>query len=465
MRFIYLLFTTLLIALLSLGYTPGENSLISLCFLEGEKEPHLPNIPFDYQSITIPDHLLNTPHSTADPHAFDDLSNEIVTLGRVLFYDEQLSVNNNISCATCHQQKLSFADDARYSLGVNELTQRNSPQLNDLGWANKEGFLWDLSEANLENMIMLPLINDNEIGMTDWETFTAKLNAIAYYPPLAEAAFGTAEMTLEQVRVALAQFIRSMTTFDSKFDRVQRGEAFFSAQQAEGFEVFRANCEVCHSEGRNELIGEDSYPDKLLYVPAMFDNRKDWGEDPGGGAWVWYMEGRFKIPTLRNIALTAPYMHDGRFANLREVIDHYSYQAVIGTPDWSLVPKGGFHFTKKEREALEAFLKTLTDKNITEHEKWSDPFAEVLTSTAESLPAIATELFPNPSSGLTYLTFDNPGNREIRVDLTNMKGELIRKLSTHEKTLVTDVSQLAAGIYFLRMERGAQVEEKQLIVQ
>ena len=224
------------------------------------EEPILPEIPFDY-SIIVPDHLADpdTPpigYSAGEIKSFDidDLENDIVTLGRVLFYDEKLSAMENISCGTCHDQSLSFTENKPVSEGISSETLRNSMHLNDLGWSNNEHFAWDLRRENLSQMIELPLTDDNEIGANLWEIST-KLEHSSYYPDLFEKAYGDRTVVVSRIIEAIKQFIASMHTFESKFDQEAASNfAGFNDQELEGLRLFQDNCSTCHNQGQHTCL-------------------------------------------------------------------------------------------------------------------------------------------------------------------------------------------------------------------
>lgn len=470
MRYLYPVLVLLCGSVLFLSTTTEENVLASIFLVDEDKVPDLPEVPYEYGNIQVPEHLLLTKHARANNNGFGMLSDDGITLGRVLFYDELLSANENISCASCHEQALSFAEDEPFSVGVNEDTKRNALHLNDVAWSNSFGYFWDLSGGNLEEMIALPLQHENEIGITNIDDLIRKLEQTTYYPDLFEAAFGSSQISLLRVQSALGLFLRSMTTFDSKFDQVQRGEAEFTLLEERGSELFLQDCGVCHTDGNSRLTNEDQYPQSILSVAELFENRMIVGADIGAGSWNNMMTGRFKVPTLRNIELTAPYMHDGRFADLDEVLEHYSDGILAVPPNpWSAntLPSGGFKYTDQEKLALKAFLRTLTDLTITQDVRWSDPFGATTVSTETPGPveADALEIFPNPSNGLTQIYFDNPSGSRVQAELLNMEGRLVRKLSTHTNTILTDVSQLPAGIYVVRLRSQQRFIDKKLMVQ
>ncbi len=464
MRKIYIVLSLFCGAILFLSNSSDNSSNANLFLLVGESDPILPEVPYDYAGIELPKLLLETPYGTNDSTVFDDISNDIATLGRVLFYDELLSVNENLSCATCHQQHLSFADDTPFSEGANEETQRNSLHLNDLAWTNNVAFFWDMSHGDLEKMILLPLQNSNEIGVMDIDALVAKMEQTSYYPELFEKAYGNSEIYLFKIQNALTHFIRSMVTFNTRSDQFDRAEIHLTADELDGRSIFLVSCRFCHFEGRKELMHEFDYPSNLDANRRFFSNEMELAEgDIGAGNWDSFMDGLFKVPTLRNIEKTAPYMHDGRFETLREVIDHYSEG--VEESEWGMLPEGGFQFTEEEKNDLEAFLLALTDESFLTEVRWSDPFDQTLSDSKLEEVIHSAEVFPNPSNGLTYINFENINQRQIMAYLMTMDGKVVRKLSTHKNGFVTDVSQLPVGMYVVRIKNGEDFIDKKLIVQ
>lgn len=332
--------------------------------LEGPQ--HLPEVPFDYNemrfSVINGLHFLRLNFDTNDVEG--GFSNEKATLGRVLFYDKRLSKNNAISCGSCHEQKKAFADGEQFSFGLNlEQTSRNSMSIGNTAYHNF--FFWDGRARNLRTQVMMPIQNHIEMGIEKIEYLVDKLDRVEYLKPLFESAYGSPEITEDKISIALAQFIGSMVTNNSKFDQgLNSGFDNFTQKEKDGVDLFfqKFNCDNCHTSPlftnswRKANVGLDI---------ENFDEGDGWN--------------RFKVPSLRNIELTAPYMHDGRFRTLEEVIEHYN-SGIQPNPslDWSLRGVGGepkrFEMTNYEKNALIAFLKTLTDEEFINDERFSDPF-------------------------------------------------------------------------------------------
>ena len=303
------------------------------------------------------------------------------TLGRVLFYDRRLSANDRMSCSSCHQQAFAFSDTARLSRGFQGgLTGRHSMGLVNARFYAGGRFFWDERAATLEQQVLQPIEDVTEMGLT-LDQLQAKLSLTPYYPALFEAAFGSRDMTTERVGLALAQFVRSLVSTDSKFDRAFSPAGIpdftrsFTAQELLGQQLYngRAGCARCH--GTNAHISDAAHNTGLDATIT----------DAGAG------NGRFKAPSLRNVEVRAPYMHDGRFRTLEEVVDFYD-RGVQNTPGLSprlRVPPGGpgpgpggppgqplrLNLTLDERHALVAFMKTFTDATFLADPRFADPFA------------------------------------------------------------------------------------------
>ena len=339
----------------------------------------LPETFFNYANPTLPPHLLapvilaqdNTP-------AANPTTNAGATLGRALFYDKRLSANQTISCSSCHQAAHGFSDPRRFSVGFEGgLTGRNSMGLTNAKYYLRENFFWDERAATLEDQVLQPIQNSVEMGMT-LDLLVTRLAAEPFYAELFADAFGDAAVTSDRISKALAQFVRSIGTGQSKYDQgVASGFSNFTAQENQGRQIFNGpgNCNACH--GSDNFVPGNGIFNNGLENPYI---------DQGVGAISGRTqdEGLFKVPSLRNIELTAPYMHDGRFATLEQVVDFYN-NGVVNHPNLSPPlrnPPGSpgaglprrLNLTNAQKAALVAFLKTLTDTSVTTDEKFQDPF-------------------------------------------------------------------------------------------
>ena len=341
--------------------------------------------PFAYSQQTIPNHVSqNLINDFDNTPANNQINDRIATLGRVLFYEKQLSANNTISCSSCHLQEKAFTDPAQFSTGfAGGQTPRNSMSLANSRFYENGNFFWDERANTLEIQTLMPIQDELEMGLT-LDQMTAKLAATDYYPTLFEWSFGDGTVTSERVSRALAQFIRSMQSFNSRYDAGlattgNRNRPFpnFTAAENAGKNLFfsnRTDCGACHvgGQGNNVFFFMDQPRNNGLDAGLNSDNGR--GDVTGRNN----DNGDFKVPSLRNIELTGPYMHDGRFATLEEVIDHYS-TGIQNHPnlDNRLRNDGRpvrMNFSTIERANLVAFLKTLTDNNFIQNEAYSNPF-------------------------------------------------------------------------------------------
>lgn len=357
--------------------------------------PDLPTTLLNYESVPLPPQYANPAVSSTDnTPANNPITNEGATLGRVLFYDVKLSANDSTSCASCHQQENGFGDSAELSRGFDGgLTGRHSMALSNARFYQNGRFFWDERAATLEDQVLMPIQDNVEMGMT-LDDLEVKLAATSYYPDLFEDAFGTPDVTSDRISLALAQFVRSMVSYDSKFDAGLTANPPFSnftQQERQGQQLFnsnRARCSQCHTT--TAFIATQPHN---IGLPNT-------GGDDGAGA------GEFKVTSLRNIELSAPYMHDGRFDTLREVIDHYS-NGIQNDPDLDPILEDNRgrpirpNFSRQERDALVAFLNTLTDDTLAADERFSDPFPLAAPTSVTLRPA---RIAAPPTAVLTVLS-------------------------------------------------------------
>lgn len=346
--------------------------------------PGLPTVSYNYSHQPLPGYFdmpaVSDQDNTPDANKITDWG---ATLGRVLFYDKTLSINKSISCAGCHKQELSFSDDKALSTGfAGGFTKRNAMPLVNVRYYAFGKFFWDQRAATLEHLSLKPVQDNIEMGMK-LDSLEARIKQKDYYPNLFEKAFGTPIINKNRIAAALAQFVSSIISFRSKFDsgRVliptsqdpfQTPYKNFTALENQGKKLFfsaRLACGACH--------GTETFT-----APAPRNNGiENPSVDKGIGAIdnIQQEIGDFKYPSLKNIELTAPYMHDGRIATLPEVIEHYN-SGIKLNPNLSPqlrendgTPKK-LGLNKNEVSALLAFLRTLTDKAITTDKKFSNPF-------------------------------------------------------------------------------------------
>lgn len=377
--------TALLIAGLAACKSSDENTAFS-------QRPDLPQEPFDY-TLKVSSQFAGDP--TANPSFifgfgfnFQNpvIQNHGATLGRVLFYDPQLSLNNSISCASCHKQELAFSDGVAGSTGfAGKVTPRNSMAIINAGF--NQNLFWDSRVQNVSQLATKPIQNHIEMGMEEMVRLTQKLSKVDYYSDLFLKAYGTPDITEERIGDALAQFVCSITSTHSKFDREEfSGFSGFTTMERMGKDLFfssRTNCARCHAApnfAAPDFVGGE------YGFTGTFNGGS--GEDLRGtannGLDLVYTDqglgnGKFRIPSLRNIALTAPYMHDGRFSTLEQVVEHYSTGVKPHTHlDKNLRGSNGTplrpDLNSIEKQALVAFLHTLTDEQMMQDVKWSNPF-------------------------------------------------------------------------------------------
>jgi cytochrome c peroxidase len=337
----------------------------------------LPVTAFNYAAPPLPPAFTLQPILGQDNMPTNNVTTDAgATLGRVLFYDKRLSTNQTVSCASCHQQEHGFSDPRPFSVGFNGgLTGRNSMGLSNARWYQRRSFFWDERAATLEEQVLQPIQNAVEMGMT-LEALTNRLAAEPFYAELFTAAFGTSEVTTNRISRALAQFVRSIVSTQSRYDAgIPVGFANFTPQENLGRQIFfgqvgNATCLACHGT------------DNFVPGPAINNNGLEFpfaDRGLGGVTGLPQDDGKFKVPSLRNIERTAPYMHDGRFATLEEVVEFYN-SGVVDNPNLSpplRVPGGAvrrLNLTATQKAALVAFLRTLTDTSLLTAERYADPF-------------------------------------------------------------------------------------------
>ena len=351
----YILIFTLLIVLVLISAKTKEDEYIPL-------EPYKFVYPSNFgNKITIP--------------ADNPTTKQGVFLGRMLFYETKLSSNNKVSCATCHQQKLAFTDGKQFSIGVDNVpTERNSMSLTNLLWVNN--FFWDGRAKGLEQQTNEPLTNPHEMGNSVKESIK-KLKKTKEYPHLFKQVFGTNEITGNRIQKAISQFERTLISADSRYDHYLRGEYKPTEEEQTGMNLFMtspnseknirgADCAHCHGTPKTFI---EQYHNNGLDL-----NPKDLGRKKVTG--LPNDKGRFRIATLRNIALTAPYMHDGRFKTLEEVLDHYSdhiQPSATLSPFLQTKENNGLKLTAQEKQNIIHFLKMLTDSTFINNPEFSDP--------------------------------------------------------------------------------------------
>ncbi|MFO0613800.1 MAG: cytochrome c peroxidase [Polyangiaceae bacterium] len=361
----------------------------------------LPDTPFSYSGVQLPAHFQSSLDAQRDNTPADNpITDAGATLGRVLFYDPLLSQNETVSCASCHAQATAFSDTLALSDGfAGEKTGRNTMPTTDARFYKDGKFFWDERAATLEQQVLMPIQNEKEMGMT-LDAVVARVSAADYYAPLFEAAFGDRAVTSDRVSKALAQFVRSIVSYRSRYDEgvaaagaVEADFANFSAEENHGKALFlgKAGCAACHlDDGPPPPVGvpPTARTNKAFFfidIPTNNGLPRLAGADAtdegvGGITGAPPDDRRFKAPSLRNVGLTAPYMHDGRFGDLAAVIEHYD-SGVEDQPtldrrlrEPGMGPPRRLHLTPAEKSALVAFLRTLDDTALVSDPMFSDPF-------------------------------------------------------------------------------------------
>jgi cytochrome c peroxidase len=299
---------------------------------------------------------------------------EGIALGRKLFYEPLLSNDGTQACANCHLAENSFTDPNRFSTGITgEMGTRNAMPIVNLAWNFQNRFLWDGGASSLEDQVDDPIENPIEMNNT-WPNVVATLQATSDYPNLFEQAFGTPVITREFVVRAIAQFERTLISGNSRFDQYLLGDNnAVTAQEINGFNVFmdenRGDCFHCHGNEFNPL-----WTNNAFHNNGLDSSFEDLGLGGFTGDPLDY--GKFKSPSLRNLAYTAPYMHDGRFATLDEVINHYSEGLVYSNtidPLMKNIAEGGAQLTDSDKADLKAFLLSLSEPEFTTNPAFLNP--------------------------------------------------------------------------------------------
>ncbi len=362
---------------------------VALRTLQGT--PDLPAVQLDYVSAAenLPAHITQTvlmgpgqttAIATDNTPANNPVTNAGATLGRVLFYDKRLSINDTVSCASCHDQAIGFSDSNRLSIGFDQgLTGRHSMGLANSRFYAPEAFFWDERAATLEEQVLMPIQDHVEMGMS-LATLVPKLQAVTFYPALFDTAFGDSAITPDRISKALAQFVRSMVSVNSKYDQAYIAgtpsqpdfASVFTDQERLGLALFQPT----PGSGVQSLMCSSCHATVVQSLDMAHNNGLDANTDADQGAG----NGRFKSPSLRNIAIRPPFMHDGRFNTLEEVVEFYN-SGIQDHPDLSprlRDPQTGlprrFNLSATEKAALVAFLETLTDESFLNDSRYSDPF-------------------------------------------------------------------------------------------
>jgi len=337
------------------------HTLLLMILLYGCKvDPEIkPTLPADDIRVVVPPGWPN-PHYNFENNP---LTKEGFVLGRALFYEPMLSRDNTISCGSCHQQFAAFAHAGHdLSHGIDgKFGNRNAPALFNLNW--HPHFMWDGGINHIEVQPLAPITNPVEMDET-MNNVVQKLSQSSKYKKMFKDAFGDDSISSQRILKALAQFMGMLYSYRSKYDMVKQGRAQFTASEQRGYQLFVQRCAVCHKE---PLFTDFSFRNNGLSVnPALQDSgRMRITGNPND-------RNKFKVPSLRNVALTSPYMHDGRFETLQQVLEHYN-SGIVQSATLDTLLQNGIPLTPQDKQDIINFLYTLTDYEFVYDKKFADP--------------------------------------------------------------------------------------------
>lgn len=431
---------------------------------------------FNYENQTVPTYI------TKDNTGSNVITDEGATLGRVLFYDKKLSVDNTIACASCHHQEFAFSDTARASVGVDGTTPRHSMRLVNSRFGSEVKFFWDERAATLETQTTMPIQDHIEMGWSglngdpDLDSLMRKMAAIDYYKQLFTLAFGDTVVTEIRMQNAIAQFVRSIQSFDSKYDvgRAQAngdGPPFpnFTASENRGKQLFLAppqldgngsrtggglGCQGCHRAPEFDID------------PNSLNN--------GFAATINNTGFDFTItrsPSLRDLFDTngvanGPFMHHGGSSNIQNVLSHYDSIVIVNgntNIDPRLVPNGNpqrLNLTAQERTDVIAFLHTLTGRDMYRNEKWSNPFdaqgnltiiGQVASLTEGWSNQVEVKVFPNPATEWVIVECEEYQDTEVLI--YDAFGRELKRVYLSDSQLRVDISSFPQGVYQLTLKK------------
>lgn len=497
-KFTLTIFAVIVIAIIELSAVSNEFQKIGEYLAGNTKyELYLPETAYPYNETVIPEYYKfeNLPAPFFDGSQMDlnpVKNNNLATLGRVLFYDKNLSANQTIACASCHKQHLGFADDKAFSSGFEGgKTLRNSIALADLPmtaahYINNGAFFWDGRQDTLENMVVLPIQDNIEMGMST-EDLLVRLQNINYYPTLFTAAFGNSDITKQRLSEAIATFLRTLVATNTKLDKaIQAGNfASFSNAEVNGMQIFAKDCWHCHTTTPIMFDGNFgginipfNFNSSILVQTSPHNNglTLDYSSDEGIAKVTSNPldVGKFKAPTLKNIALTAPYMHNGSIQTLSDVIEFYSTKiqphpnaAFFNNEGYFDLPQPftGFKYTPEQKSDLLAFLNTLTDNNLTSSIYYINPFIESDITGVSNQPApTINSIYPNPMVSSSVVEFNNPKNILTHIRLINTSGQVVWVGATTNTNYPLQRQKLSAGTYIVSIEQEGVSTKQQLII-
>lgn len=348
---------------------------------------NLPITPYEY-NVPLPNFYANNVANIDNSPITNPISNNGATLGRVLFYDKNLSLNRTVSCASCHKQSEGFSDSRTLSIGFNGgTTDRHGMTILNARYYQRGRFFWDERAVTLEDQVLQPLQNTVEMGLTAAQ-ISERVTEQPYYNQLFINAFGDNTISNDRISKALAQFVRSIVSYQSKYDTGRAtvnnpNQAFsnFTIQENQGKQLFftpipqgGGGCGGCH--GTEAFVSTRPENNGIDAISTT-----DLGVGGASSPIRQNLVGTFKNSSIRNIELSAPYMHDGRFATLEQVVEHYN-SGIQAHPNLSGILKDAngdpvkLNFSAAQKNALVAFMKTLTDNSVATEVRWSNPFCQ-----------------------------------------------------------------------------------------
>jgi cytochrome c peroxidase len=359
-----------------------------------------------------PEEATNAPVLPERTYDYPNSNNDsLAELGRVLFYDKNLSLNNSVACANCHQQARAFCDNQQFSTGLeDQKTPRNSPSI----FAKQGSLFWDARANNMSELVFMPVQNHVEMKFSDISELAKKIGRIDYYKPLFRRVFRTEYVEEDQIRSAMTEFLHNFNFSHNKFSRTLVNAEKLNASEQNGHDIFfgKGRCSNCHHltdpNGGNSGSGYGVVTPNLVFNIGLDYKYTDKGVGERTG--TPEDEGKFLIPVLLNVEYTAPYMHDGRFKTLDEVVEHYNsgikdhgnldfnlrdfsalgnlsqfeliqqldknHNGQIDASEASAYPPARLGLTANEKRNLVDFLKTLSDPSILNDVKYGDPFSK-----------------------------------------------------------------------------------------
>lgn len=336
------------------------------------------NLSFEFIGDTVPYEFPSLRFFPNMPVTDNLPTVEGVELGRFLFYDSILSADYSFSCASCHRQEVAFSDAPnRFSRGISgDLTKRNTMPLFNLAWY--PAFFWDGKAKSIEEQVLHPVKAHEEMNL-DWKTATERVLQSEFYLSKFQIAFQNKAIDSMLICYAIAQFERTLISHNSKYDQVLRGEAYLTTDEYEGFVIMndqtQGDCLHCHTTDADALGTTAKFSNNGLEIALTAADYKDKGRAEITGSEKDL--GQFKIPSLRNVAVTAPYMHDGRFQTLEEVLDFYSEgvnQSYNVDSKMEFAHQAGVKLSPEKKQKIIAFLHTMTDSSFLYNPAFGNPF-------------------------------------------------------------------------------------------